>query len=390
MSEYLSRNQQLAAMVQADATTPATPDPVTDAMRVRQSTKVSTSTQSVNTDEARGGLDQSPTLPGASSREVSIPFYLRGSGAAGTAPEFDPVLRAAGMSATILAADVVGQAQAGAVSSITLAAGASAVKDAYKGFVIIAKGQSRIVTSYDGTTKVATIAPAWDTPPAAADAYTIPAGVLYRTVSVGLEAVTVYRWQHRTDGTGSRLKKLYNGTADLSISVQTGQPFEATATVRGIFDETAPHEDTPAKPDAKVFPELPAPLLKGAQVYLGGKKIKLNSFSLQLGTDPQLVADPNSSCGYAGSAITNRKANGKIDAAATKISTRDALSDWLASRTAALWINAPQRGAGNRVSLYLPELTYTGNDEADINQFVGESIPFESTQVDGALYLLVY
>lgn len=61
-------------------------------------------------------------------------------------------------------------AQAGAAGTITLDAGASATTDFYVGAWIVLTGatgvgQARVITAYNGTTKVATIAPNWATNP---------------------------------------------------------------------------------------------------------------------------------------------------------------------------------------------------------------------------------
>lgn len=73
-----------------------------------------------------------------------------------------------------------GTAQAGAATTITLAAGASSTDDYYNDKLITldggtGDGQTRIITDYDGTTKVATVA-AWGTTPDATTTYTIPSG----------------------------------------------------------------------------------------------------------------------------------------------------------------------------------------------------------------------
>lgn len=70
-------------------------------------------------------------------------------------------------SAEIINNEHTGTAQAGSTTSITLAAGASAVDDFYKGCPIpILSGQAkynmRPCTGYDGGTKVASVAPDWD------------------------------------------------------------------------------------------------------------------------------------------------------------------------------------------------------------------------------------
>lgn len=67
-------------------------------------------------------------------------------------------------------ADATGTAQAGASTTITLAAGASGTNDAYLNWSIAISsgtgaGQQRLITAYNGTSKVATVDRAWDTTP---------------------------------------------------------------------------------------------------------------------------------------------------------------------------------------------------------------------------------
>ena len=75
-----------------------------------------------------------------------------------------------------------GTAQAGASTTITLAAGASATNDAYKDLYITTtggtgSGQVRRITGYVGSTKVATVASAWTVTPNNTTTYTISAFV---------------------------------------------------------------------------------------------------------------------------------------------------------------------------------------------------------------------
>lgn len=65
----------------------------------------------------------------------------------------------------------VSVAQAGGASTVTLDAGASASNDYYNGFLAIivsgtGAGQVRVITAYNGTTKVATVDSSWTTNPA--------------------------------------------------------------------------------------------------------------------------------------------------------------------------------------------------------------------------------
>lgn len=97
--------------------------------------------------------------------------------------------RAEGSFGTMLQAFQKGTAQAGASASITLdATGASATTDFYKYAVVeivagTGIGQSRQITAYNGSTKVATVDPAWTTAPDATSEYVIK--------GLGIDAATV-------------------------------------------------------------------------------------------------------------------------------------------------------------------------------------------------------
>lgn len=98
----------------------------------------------------------------------------------------------------ILAKDVIGHpnhgfAQDGDSNSITLEAGASNSDDIYKGMLLyISTGtgadQARLITAYDGTSKIATISPAWITQPDVTSLYHIDFGVHAITESLATQA----------------------------------------------------------------------------------------------------------------------------------------------------------------------------------------------------------
>lgn len=79
-------------------------------------------------------------------------------------------------------------AQAGTAGSITLDASASAVNDFYEGAVVLltggtGAGQARIIIAYNGTTKVASVAPDWATNPASGTTFAIlPLGDIYQLI----------------------------------------------------------------------------------------------------------------------------------------------------------------------------------------------------------------
>ena len=75
-----------------------------------------------------------------------------------------------------------GLAQAGGATSITLSSTASATNDVYVGSQVYlststGSGQTRLITAYNGTTKVATVSPAWAVNPSSSSVYkVIPVG----------------------------------------------------------------------------------------------------------------------------------------------------------------------------------------------------------------------
>lgn len=115
-----------------------------------------------------------------------------------------------------------GTAQAGASGSITLDAGASAVNDFYKDDLVFliggtGAGQARRVSSYAGSTKVASVTPAWATNPDATSVFVVipvgqfpsvsGAGALQRTIGVTvggnpLEGASIWL---ATDAAGSNV-----------------------------------------------------------------------------------------------------------------------------------------------------------------------------------------
>ena len=108
-----------------------------------------------------------------------------------------------------------GTAQAGATATITLAAGASAVDDFYKGGLVLitggtGAGQGRTIESYVGSTKVATVADSWATTPSTDSTYMlIPKGISIVDSSNPIPAQVV-------DMTAAGLAKLFSvdsGTA---------------------------------------------------------------------------------------------------------------------------------------------------------------------------------
>lgn len=116
-----------------------------------------------------------------------------------------------------------GNAQAGAAGSITLAAGASATDNLYNGERIeiiegTGAGQSRLITAYNGTTKVASVDRNWTTNPDTTSVYAIT-GADADIRSIGGSDTAADNLLSDYDGTGYNKSNSTIGTATVAGSV---------------------------------------------------------------------------------------------------------------------------------------------------------------------------
>ena len=110
---------------------------------------------------------------------------------------------AANWSAGIAPAQVTGTAQAGAASTITLAAGDTAATGDYVNSWIVltggtGAGQTQRITANDGSSKIATVASAWSVNPNSSTTYRIEMDILLSNATAGIasgdqSAVSLYR-----------------------------------------------------------------------------------------------------------------------------------------------------------------------------------------------------
>jgi hypothetical protein len=299
-------------------------------------------------------LGSNPSVLAAIYAKVSFDIEVAGSGTAGTAPAYDELLRACGLSAKTLAAALSGAAAAGSAASITLAAGASAIDDAYTGMTInltggTGAGQSAVIASYNGTTKVATFTAPLATAAAAATAYTLPLQVVYRPVSDLFESVAFYvnvdNVKHLVLGA--------RGTVSVKASAQ-GIPMWSFA-FTGLY--TTP-TDTPIP--AVVLTQYAAPLAVNNQSttglnisgYLGGV---ISDFSIDLAASVVFRSLPG---GTEQVLLTDRQPTGSITFEATTVAAKDW---WTLMKNVVLGPFSVTHGtaAGNKVKIDAPQQQLT-------------------------------
>jgi hypothetical protein len=123
-------------------------------------------------------------------------------------PEVD-MTHVAGEAVTAGADDILysGTAQAGASTTITLDTGASATDDLYNGLTVSLNGGTgagqgnRRITDYNGTTKVATVYPAWAVNPSSDTEFTLSSGGGFVAADTAAAVWNAVRATYATSGT---------------------------------------------------------------------------------------------------------------------------------------------------------------------------------------------
>ena len=197
MSTRYWRKKAILAKIETVYATDPTPTGAANAILMRDVEFTPFEAEYVERDIAREFLGHQDQIVATVRAKLTYKVEMAGSGTAGVAPPWGPLVRACALAEYILAAAHAGTAQAGGASTITLAAAASATNDAYRGMRIrttggTGTGQARVISTYVGATKVATVSEAWITPPDITTTYSIDAQVAYLPVSSSMESVTKY------------------------------------------------------------------------------------------------------------------------------------------------------------------------------------------------------
>src|SRR5450830_719427 len=238
---FLTRKRAILSKIETTYGVDPTPTAGLDALLMSNLTVSPLEMTLAQRQNIKAYMGNNPNVVAASYSKVSFDIELAGSGTAGTAPAYDELLRACGLSATALATPTTGTATAGAAGSMTLAVGASAVDGAYNGMTLYTTGgagtgQAAVIAGYVGATKTATFTAPLAVVTDATTVYNIPAQVVYKPVSGNLESVAFYV---NVDGL-RHLMLGARGTVALKASAQ-GIPM-LTFTFTGLY--TTPTDTT--------------------------------------------------------------------------------------------------------------------------------------------------
>jgi len=389
VSNYRTLNRTVLAKVEGTSGVDASPSVGSDAVLV-EDPSTEAGLELLNTNEVTGSLDPRAPIVGGGPQNFGCAFYLKGSGTPGTAPEAGPLLQACALGLTTLAADVDDTAQAGASGSITLHSGASATADAYKGMVVTlnggtGSGQTRVITGYNGSTKVATVYPDWTTPPDNTSEFIVYACNRYAPASDSLVTATIYDYLHRSVSGNHRLFKTLGWAGNLQLALPVRGLPRATVAGQGAVQTPTDVSD----PGAATYDATRPKPVMAADFWLGGVETAFNNLTLDLGNQVQAADDPSDTYGISVAGVTRRAITGRVNPPVSLLSARDVFADFLAGTERAIWLRWGAV-AGNRVSLLLPRVVYTGSAVEDVSGFAHEGIPFATVGEDSGIYLTFY
>lgn len=375
------KNRLALAKVESTVGTDSTPVVGTNAVRSSQASPGLT-LEVLAIESETGALDNNEQAANGGFMAPNIQVVLRGSGTAGTAPDFDALFQSCAMGVTTLAAAVTGTATAGGASTITLEDGDIAADDQYIGMIIELtagtgysasdpKQNRRVITDTVASTDVCTVFPAWAVEPDNTTEYAIRACNRYAPISTAIKSSSIYILERGDASENARRFKALGCRGTFSVNLPTRGPGTITFDLRGALQEP---DDVSDPGDPTLLTSRPISWID-AQTYLGSGAVCMGAFTLDMGGQVVVTQCQNEVYGYQDAAINSRRIAGTINPRAVNFATRNVFDAWAAQSTAQFW-TAFGPAAGNRVSIYIPQLIYGGTSAQEIDGFIHDQIPF--------------
>lgn len=380
-----SRNAAILIKKETTEQTDAVPTGGANAYKVRNLSISPIEGQEVDLAYIRGyfGGNESIRVSSYATCEFEIDFSGFAGGAAGTAAPWADALLGCGFAETLMASALTGTAQAtGSTTTITLAAGASAVDDYYNGMWLTTTAganhpYSGMIIDYNGTSKLATLHKAAGGVFGATSAYSIAAATVYQPLTNSAPSVSIYYF---LDGVRHILLGA-RGTVsfDLSAGGIPTMKFMFTGVDGTITDQSMPTTVTTAFAS-------PSPLLTANVTgYMAGKEmiggtagIQVEKYSLDMQNDVSF----RQVLGASGVIFSGRNPTG----AATIEATTQTFKDWFAdikNLTKGPTFVRNGNAAGNYCTLFMPYAQLTGGKFADASGIVTQDFGLKAVPVTG-------
>lgn len=333
-----------------------------------------------------GSLDNMPPIVGGLRPTITIRVPLRGSGAAGTAPEWGRLLRCCTFiettTATAVGAPTALPASGHTVTEVTLASTPfSATAQAYRGMPVILSG---VVASTTGiwdysAARVAKLVNTLSAIPAATTSTVIPVNVLYSLTSdeTAYRSATIYFY---ADG----LRWRFTGAiGTVSLTLTTGGTGELVFTMRGQFVDTS----AIALPTGwnGTNPVTP-PRWVGGLSQLGNVTAAVRSMAFDANVGTVLPDNPEAAEGVDPGVQIERAVGGRLD---PYMNTSNYVTHFNNFRNGVSMPLAAIIGttAGNRFLIMTPQARVLGKDPNAREGLGASSVTFQADGADSGLFI---
>jgi hypothetical protein len=378
-----ARNGALTAKIESSEGTENAPSASTDAISI-ENPRIAFSPNLIQTDEQTGSLDPEGPIVGGMPCQISFDVLLKGSGAAGTAPEFGDLLKACGMSETVTGTAVPSSPEAcangGSTTTAVLGTSASSTAQAYRGMPITfsstVSGNSFISDYTSG--KVATLTDTMSGAIVNTSNYQIPVNVLYAPSSGTIPSLTLYMYK---DGL---LYKFVGCRGTWRLNLETGAIGRISFTFTGIF-----LSKTDASVPSVTLDSARPPVFKGANLKWNRLAAGIKTFSLDFGNTLAYPDNPNATESFDPPIITSRRVTGAIDPYETLVATRDIMADMQAGTRRILYGSLGST-AGNKIGIVVPQAHAMNSDLGDREGILTVGVPFQAVGKDAGATLCFY
>jgi hypothetical protein len=313
-----------------------------------------------------GAYDDLPPIPGALRGEITVNMLMAGSGAAGTAPEWGRLLRAARMIETVTGAAVGAPtaATAGSATTATAATPFSTTAQQYRGMPVLlagnpAAGATDVIIDYTAG-RVVTLANSYSPILSTSTTLQVPVNVLYSPTSDDSAEswLTVYAW---TDEIRHRLVGVK--ATRLAIGLTNGRPASLSMTFAGSVVDRMQNV---ARPAGYVPVTRQPPIWRAGLSRLNRVPARVNSASFDGGLRTAWPENPEAIQAYDPPIITGASPRWSLDPFSDSTNTplrAGAMDAQTSIPFAAVWGTT----AGNRFAISCPSAIVQDVNMSDRN-----------------------
>lgn len=343
--------------------------------------------QVIDLPEFNGTLDRSAGIVGGLRPRLRLRMPLRGSGTAGTAPEWGKLLRCCTFSETTTSTAVGAPtaATAGTTTTVTAATPFSTTAQQYRGMPLVVTGVGALTTGIVDYTaaRVITIGETSGTTFTTGSLLQVPINVLYGPTSdeTVYKTATIYFY---ADGL---LWTFTGAVGTASVELTTGGIGFINFEMRAQFaSKSATSVPAGAATAANTRLAIVPPRWVAGKCQLNKALAQVRTLTIGAGINVILPDDPESAEGYGSAVPVERDTAGSLD---PYMNTSNSVSLFTAFRagTAMSLMAIVGSAAGNRMLVTVPTAKVTAMDPGNREGLGQHSISFQADGADAAFYI---